>query len=203
MEDVGEDVAEFRAENSGSPGKKYLYVTRPDSLKERKHWTWDRKLSLIEAGNFVIDVGAGFGSFSLNAVAQGARVFAFEADGNKIVHLRHNIWINDDRERGYLEKCAVHHRRMNGSNQPLDEFLDGLSSPPNSVSLLRIANAGDGDGVLRGASTLIEIYKPNIIMRLIEQEIEDKVGWLPNYTWSPGVGRSHDVILLHHSLKNQ
>jgi FkbM family methyltransferase len=141
----------------------------------------------IKRGDYVIDIGAAFGCYTLAALAMGAYVDAFEpsTDGYRI--LSENVRLN-----GWGDQCVVHKTALfNGLGYPealkrevmgfhyvasdayeegtLDEVMNG-----RRVNFIKIDVEGAELGVLQGGFRTILTHRP---MLLIEDHDSDVDRW--------------------------
>lgn len=118
----------------------------------------------IHTGDIVFDIGAGFGVYTLCALARGAKfVYAFESNPNVLRCLRANLARNQNIHA--VENCSALKMRVDDQNS-IDKFVDGLSFPLNRVSWIKI-DTGDiasNINVLQGARNTIKKFKPNVLI---------------------------------------
>lgn len=129
----------------------------------------------VSTKDVVIDVGAGFGSYTLCALARGATaVYAFEAD--KEVHriLWENISNDYNRAISAVECSAINCWHVDEKTS-IDSYIALLSWQPQKLDWLKIDTDNPLE-VLKGAEKTIERYHPNILIRY-ELTPDD----LPNY----------------------
>lgn len=130
----------------------------------------------FRGGSTVVDVGACFGSFTMPALAAGARVVAFEPsdDGERI--LRENVALNGWSARCDVRKCAVFDV---GSTYPaaLHDSVFRHSYPAayvvystldseirEHVDAIKIDVEGGELGVLRGAMRILSSWHPTLLI---------------------------------------
>lgn len=143
-----------------------------------KHRHWD-----IKPDQVVIDVGACFGSWTIPALLEGARVYAFEPHPLLYLELKHNVEINQLNTNLEAYNFAVWSKsgeflalpqydlsmmRQPGDNQPVIRVQtvsldDELSELPR-LDWIKIDVEGAEIEVLKGAQKLIEKYNPRIIV---------------------------------------
>lgn len=119
----------------------------------------------IAVGDFVIDIGAGFGAYTLQALALAAgRVYAFERDPDVRKCLRNNLQSN--RHLYAIEKTSVCNWSLNDTTFSVDRYLDELSFSSNRVDWIKIHldSIADTRVVLWGCKETIKTYKPTILI---------------------------------------
>ena len=130
-----------------------------DHMVRQKFWH-------IHSGDIVFDVGAGFGSYTLCALARGAKfVYAFE--NNPIIArcLQANIYRNEDNIRA-MSRFAFSKWRVDDNQHSLDKYISELSNSLNRISWIKI-DTGDiasNINVLQGARKTIQKFKPNVLI---------------------------------------
>lgn len=132
----------------------------------------------IHSGDIVFDVGAGFGTYTLCALARGAAfVYAFEYNPNVMRCLRANLSRNQHLQA--VEKCSTSSWRVDDNQHSLDKFVEAMSSPLPRLSWIKI-DTGDraaNVNVLQGARKTIQLYHPNVLI----QGLREDVAWLSEY----------------------
>lgn len=178
-------------------GKKFNVVV-PSSIGLGKHtlWTFDDhepvldRISILKPGDLFVDIGAAFGSYTMPALALGARVVAFEPSDDGWDILNANIDVNEGfRERATLSRLAVfdggplpemlarevfcdHYPSARSPNTTkLDEFLPPLEL--GAVRVMKLDVEGAELGVLQGAVQTLKRDRPYLV-------IEDHDGVNPN-----------------------
>lgn len=142
-------------------------------------------------GDVLLDVGAGFGSYTLTALANAAGfVYAFERDSKIASVLRHNLHSNHNIHAG--EKVSVCRWNLDDSTNTIDRYLSELSSPVSRVDWIKIdlGSIPDNRVVMWGARDTIRNHKPSI---LIADPEPPKISFLDEY-------RIADVIDSHSLL---
>jgi hypothetical protein len=118
----------------------------------------------VHTGDIVFDIGAGFGAYTLCALARGAKfVYAFENNPNVMRALRANL--DKNKILNAPEKCSASTWRVDDKNS-LDKFIEEMSVPLNRVSWIKI-DTGDvaaNINVLQGARRTIARFKPNVLI---------------------------------------
>jgi FkbM family methyltransferase len=129
-------------------------------------------------GHTVIDVGACFGTYTMPALAAGARVIAFEPsdDGFRILHL--NVAINRWTEKFHGRKVAVFdgearypealHESVFSRSYPAKDIryssMDAELGDSGRIDCIKIDVEGGELGVLRGAKTLLRRDHPLLLI---------------------------------------
>lgn len=143
-----------------------ITIGNRNSLKEFnkdvnvRHYLWK-----IDVGDYIIDIGAGFGSYTLTALAQSAGfVFSFERDGEIASILKNNLGSNLHLRAD--EKTSVSLWNLNDSTKTIDNYLENLSSPINKIDFIKIdlGSIPDNRVVIWGMKNTIRCYKPNILI---------------------------------------
>lgn len=168
------------------------FVNR-NSLQEREQDSEVRRAFWnIQSKDIVIDVGAGFGAYTLCALGRGADfVFAFEANKDILKVLRENIAKTSEGQIRALEQTATCDWFVDKDKHSIDRWIERLSWTPPYITWLKI----DADfplEILEGAKKTIDKYLPNIIIRAPETPMADlltKVGY------KHGIGL-HDHIFM-------
>jgi FkbM family methyltransferase len=142
----------------------------------------------------VIDVGSSWGSYTLPALAQGARVTAFEPTESGVKMLGRSVFINGWQDRFHIARAALWdgteypewmRREIFTVNYPIgdaplmigaldDYFWNGEVMEPR-ITKIKIDVEGAELGVLRGALETIEKHRPFLL-------IEDHRGLFPQVT---------------------
>lgn len=116
-------------------------------------------------GDVAIDCGAGFGSYTITALANAASfVFAFEQDPIIATCLRTNLQSN--RMLMATERATVSAKRLDDSQQTVDKYMDELSYPLNRLDWIKI-DVGDVPNnrlVLWGCKHLIKQFRPQLLI---------------------------------------
>lgn len=125
-----------------------------------------KKFWHIHSGDIVFDCGAGFGVYTLCALARGAKkVFAFENNPNIMRCFRANLHHNHSNELKAVDNCAALSWRVDDKNS-IDKFVEEMSVPLNRVSWIKI-DLGDpaaSVNALQGARRTIAKFKPNVLI---------------------------------------
>lgn len=157
------------------------FVNR-NSLQEREQDSEVRKAFwTIQSKDIVIDVGAGFGAYTLSALGRDADfVFAFEANRDILKILRENIAKTSEGQHiRALEQTSTCDWFMNKDTHSIDKWIERLSWAPPYINWLKI----DADfplEILDGAMKTIARYRPNILIRAPEMSMSDlmkKIGY--------------------------
>ena len=149
---------------------KYEYeaitVNNRNSISEyRQDLNVRNQLWTIGVGDYVLDVGSGFGSYTLMALAMAAGfVFAFERDPNILKALRTNI--QNNRHIFATEKTSICRWNLNDSTNTIDRFLSELSFTNKRVDWIKIHmdSVADSRLVLWGCKDTIKTFKPIILI---------------------------------------
>jgi hypothetical protein len=132
----------------------------------------------IHSGDIVFDIGAGFGTYTLCALARGAAfVYAFETNPNVMRALRANLSRNQ--HLNAVEKCSTCSWRVDDNPHSIDRFVENMSAPPPRLSWIKI-DTGDraaNINVLQGARKTVQQYHPNVLL----QGLREDVAWLSEY----------------------
>ena len=153
---------------------RYLYeditIGNRNSLKEHQQDIGvTSKFWNIHTGDIILDIGAGFGAYTLIALARGAHfVFCFERDREVAAALRSNIQIN--KLLLASERTAVSTWSLDDNIKSIDKYLSELSYPITRLDWLKIHldSVADTRNVLYGAKQTIQRYAPNILTADIE-----------------------------------
>jgi FkbM family methyltransferase len=178
----------------------------------------------LKEGEWFFDIGAGFGSYTLPALAVGCNVVAWspEEDGNA---LEKNIKLNGyptyhtslNKGSAYLYRTGLYDMRGwfdPGANQftneeqtsgtwikcePLDELFDigDITLISKYLHYLKIDAEGAELPILRGAKGWIKQFKPKMLVEnhlFRGKEIEQRI---IDYVDSLGLGYKHDVTPYH------
>jgi len=116
-------------------------------------------------GDVVVDCGAGFGSYTLLALANAASfVFAFEQDPEIASCLRRNLQSN--RMLMATERATVSVRRLDDSKNTVDKYMEELSYPITRVDWIKIdvGSIPDTRLVLWGCQHTIKRFRPQILI---------------------------------------
>lgn len=119
----------------------------------------------IHSGDIVIDVGCGFGVYTLCAIARGAKfVYSFESNPNVIRCLRANLAQNKDNINA-LAKCSAVKMRVDDQHS-IDKFVEALSFPLIKLDWIKIdtGDVASNINVLQGARKTIAKFKPYILI---------------------------------------
>lgn len=125
----------------------------------------------IQSSDWVVDVGAGFGAYTLAALARPeVRVFAFECDKELLTILRENLGTDKNKLLGLLERCSTNCIKIDSKENSIDKFLDKLSYIPKRIHWIKIDvdNQHDALDVLDGASNTVVKHLPNILIRAVD-----------------------------------
>ena len=112
----------------------------------------------------MIDVGSGFGSYTLTALALGAKhVWAFDKNKELVHCLRENLRINGDK---YRIRCSVINKTVSPLGINLDDFVfNQLSSPPQKLRWIKVDVGGQDElNIIQGALKIVQTYHPMRIM---------------------------------------
>lgn len=147
-----------------------------DESRLRHDW-W-----LIQPGDVVIDVGAGYGSYTLSALAAGAaKVCAIEPSRHEYFELGANLLLNGFQDRALHLNCLAgetqgmaarffpeNHSCCSNAVTPgewrLAVPLDILCSQASKVNWLKVDVEGAEGRVLRGSLDLIQKHHPKILV---------------------------------------
>ena len=147
-----------------------------DEADLRHNW-WQ-----IQPGDVVIDVGAGYGSYTLSALAAGAsKVCSIEPSRSEYFELSTNLLLNSFQNRSLHLNCLAgdthglaarffpeNHSCCFNPVTPgewrLSVPLDSLCSQAPKVDWLKVDVEGAEGRVLRGALNLIQTYHPKILV---------------------------------------
>lgn len=133
----------------------------------------------ISVGDIILDVGAGFGPYTLTALASAAgRIFAFERDSEVAIVLKRNLHNN-----AMLfgnEKVPICGWNLDDSNNTIDRYLSELSLSLDKIDSIKIdlGSIPDNRVVIWGAKDTIKKFKPNI---LIADPEPPKLSFLDEY----------------------
>lgn len=149
---------------------KYAYVeiqvNNRDSLAELgfdsniRHRFWH-----IHSGDIVIDVGAGFGGYTLCALARDAKfVHAFENNPTIVRCLRANL--HQNAKENAMERTSVSTWRVDDKNYSIDKYVESRSFEIGRVSWIKIDTGSIEENiqVLHGARKTIAKFKPNVLI---------------------------------------
>src|ERR1051325_5952223 len=140
-----------------------------------KHRFWN-----VQQGEVVVDVGACFGSWTIPALLQGAKVIAFEPHPLLYTELCHNVSINALHVQAInkavwsesgrileLPQLDLSMMRRQGDNQPLLKVmttaLDDELDKVERLDWIKIDVEGAEIEVLKGAARLIEKFKRRLL----------------------------------------
>lgn len=119
----------------------------------------------IGVGDVVVDCGAGFGSYTLTALADAAGfIYAFEPDPAVAAALRRNLQVN--RLLMATERATVSRWRLDDSKETVDRYMEQLSYPLNRLDWIKI-DVGDVPNnrlVLWGCKQIIKKFRPSILI---------------------------------------
>lgn len=140
----------------------------PEPLLER----WN-----FRPGEVAVDVGASFGVYTLLALAQGARVVAFEPSEDGHPALVRNVELNSWRHRAEIYKLALDDGEQTPAPWAAEVF--GVHYPAAAVRWKRLDDFGlsrvdkvkvDVEGlelaVLRGAALTLERCRPEVLVEV-------------------------------------
>lgn len=147
----------FSFEEIEIAGKHSMQEHQADHSVRHRFWH-------IHNGDIVFDVGAGFGVYTLCALARGAKfVYSFENNPNVIRCLRANLARNQSIHS--MEHCSAIKMRVDDQNS-IDKFVEGLSFPLNRISWIKIdtGDVASNINVLQGARNTIKRFKPNVLI---------------------------------------
>lgn len=133
-------------------------------------------LSEIQPGDVFVDAGAALGSYTIPALAMGARVYAFEPCEDVGEILMHNVMVN-----GWATRCSILKDVLfDGGPYPeplkayaaeakldisqtvaLDEFFAGEAG---RVDFMKLDVEGAELGLLEGASECLQAWKPTLVI---------------------------------------
>ena len=150
-----------------------FYYDDEVSVREA-HW-------LVDAGDSVIDVGAGYGSYTMPALACGGRVVAIDSNRGALGVLSEVAALNgftdlatlrmavfDGHERIPLALKRQHHRSLHSPPRGVHwATLDGLATTGvfgDTVDWIKVDVEGAELGVLRGGIGLLEAHHPTLII---------------------------------------
>jgi hypothetical protein len=161
-------IHKFFPENSHVPyNYEEISINARNSLIEREEDHIIRqRFYHIHTGDMVFDVGAGFGVYTLCALARGAKsVYAFENNPNILRCLRANL--SHNRQLSALEKCSASSWRVDDGHLSIDKFVDEMSVPLTRVSWLKIDTGDEVSSInaLQGARRTIAKFKPNVLIK--------------------------------------
>lgn len=131
-------------------------------------------------GDFVLDIGAGFGAYTLTSLANAAGfVFSFEQDRDFAKQLRTNLHLNPALMA--IDRAFVCTWRLDDKIRSVDMFLSELSYPINRLDWIKIdlGSIPDNRSILWGCIDSIKKYKPNI---LINDPEPPKLSFLERYS---------------------
>ena len=164
----------------GTPFK-YLEYTLPNrnSVQELDQDADVRKAFWnVETRDVVIDIGAGFGGYTLCALGRGASfVFSFESNKELLGILRENLAAN--RVINAVERCATSDWNLGAEGQTLDKFFEGYSWAPPMIDWIKI-DAGeeiDNFNILHGAQKTVKKYHPKILIRCSTPDVLKSIGY--------------------------
>ena len=145
---------------------KYYYEVYPESISEfEKDVQVREQLWKTLVGDIVLDVGAGFGSYTLTALANAAGfVFAFENDINKLVIIRRNL--QNNRALMATERATICKWKLDDSDKTVDRFLSELSYPVTRLDWIKVdvGSIPDTRVVLWGIKETIKKFRPYILI---------------------------------------
>lgn len=151
-----------------------LFFDDEEEIRER-YWR-------IEEGDVVLDLGAGYGSYTLPALACGARVYAIDSNKAALDVLLAAALLN-----GFTDITTLHMAVYDGSSEiplalkrqhkhsehspsrhvhwaTLDGLVAGGVVDEGRVDWLKIDVEGAELGVLEGGVKLLERHRPNLII---------------------------------------
>lgn len=170
--------------NTMHPGFAISTFTQEEVEFREKYWN-------IKEGDVVVDVGAAYGSYTLPALAMGAKVIAFEPEVKIIDNLRANVSLNNfdkrcdvisaglgDQNRVYVDikSYAPHYATQLTSPQYFLTTLDSWKF--DKLDWLKIDVEGYEENVVAGGMQTIKEFKPNLIIEcddFIDQKIKDRI----------------------------
>lgn len=120
-------------------------------------------------GDYCLDIGAGFGSYTMTALANACGfVFSFECDRNVLLSLRRNL--QNNRPLLAMERASVCQWKLNDSDYTIDRYLNELSYYSNRLDWIKIdmGTVPDTRVVLWGCKDTIKTYKPSILIADLE-----------------------------------
>ncbi|EDT41220.1 FkbM family methyltransferase [Burkholderia ambifaria] len=158
--------------------------------------------SRVHPGQLVLDVGANIGNHALYmAMVCGCEVIAFEPNAELCDALRRSIDANEAGERMTVRQCAV--GAANGKGKFAEFHLDNIGAQSVKVGegdidivaldalafdapvkLIKIDVEGMELDVLRGASKLLEKYRPLIYVECLDEgQFFDVAGHLAEFSY--------------------
>ncbi len=183
------------AEGKTHPGFS-IHTFEEERPFREEHWR-------ISPGEVVIDAGASYGSYTLSALAMGARVYAFEPEADIAFDLHRNVTLNGWEKRcdvlkvglwDKMEKVSVYdyatHWPAGTSPSPfkmvsLDDWV--ASKDFTRIDWIKMDIEGAEERAIRGGIETIERFKPRIILEahvFLDSELPRKIrSLLPGYTW--------------------
>jgi len=141
----------------------------------------------FKADDIVLDVGAAFGTYTLPALADGARVYAFEPNKHLVRFLGGNVALNKWSERcvispfglGALE-MEIPYNNMDLSTSGkcdttikicrLDDVVGQLGI--SQISMIKVDIEGMEDQFLQGGRETIQRLKPNFLIEIHNKRTE-------------------------------
>jgi len=124
-----------------------------------------RQLWQTGVGDIVIDIGAGFGSYTIQALANAAGfVYAFEHDPHIASALKQNLQRN--RTLSAAERSSICRWHLDDASHTLDMYLADLSFPISRLDWIKIdlGSIPDNRTVLWGCEGSIKKFKPSILI---------------------------------------
>lgn len=186
------NVAEVITKTAAHGGQfRIARITGTSDADHASWWSFDDEQELRDRfwkpgkGDVVLDIGAAFGSYALPALAQGARLVAFNPCEFDAALMGLNLSLNPDLERRCLmvpdglysetgwfdpDRCQFSagdvmptdgHQWLRVTK--LDDFLDARPGIPD-VTWLKIDVEGAELEVLRGAEKCLRMYRPRILV---------------------------------------
>lgn len=167
----------------------------------------------VAAGETVVDVGAAVGSYTIPAIALGARVVSLCPQGQHRPQLKANVarnagfearsdvlWMGAHRDFGWikLDGGRYHFRAEQPSDFDDETFavapLDWLLSAEPRVDWIKIDVEGHEEHVLAGAERIIRRHRPRLLVEnhlFMDGQIQDRV-----CAWVAALGVGYAVTSL-------
>lgn len=176
---------------------KYIYedvtVNNRNSIAEFNQDIEVRKrLWKTLVGDYCLDIGAGFGAYTLTALANAAGfVFAFERDPLVAASLRRNL--QNNRLLLAMERATVCRWNLDDSENTVDRYLSELSYSNPRCDWIKIdmGTVPDTRLILWGCKNTIKSFKPNI---LIADPEPPSLSFLERYTVKETVN-GHSLLM--------
>lgn len=153
------DRSSFKYINSVVDNFPPAEIAAQQEREVRHGWLLHPQL-MIESDQCMIDVGCGYGFYTLTALAMLARhVYAFDKNKEMVRILRENIRLNNN---SFVERCSVMNRTVSPIATNLDNFFyEELSYPPDRIKWI-VVNVGGQDerNIVNGALKIIERNRP-------------------------------------------